>query len=98
LPPQSSLLPYTSLFLSSDLSYLPFSCTGVVHAFSKLHLYLFTRSQKVSLFILFLFNSSYTQSGYFLFFLIAFLRCSSNNLLSVLDRKSTRLNSSHVSI
>src|SRR5699024_9381952 len=74
-----------SYFLNtlSDLSYLPFSCTGVVHAFFTLHLYVFTRLQKVSLFILFFSNSTYTQSGYFLIFFIPFFLCSSKNLLSV---------------
>src|SRR5699024_242134 len=71
------------LYTLSDLSYFPFSCTGVVHAFFTLHLYVFTRLQKVSLFMLFFFNSSYTQSGYFLIFFIPFFLCSSKNFLSV---------------
>src|SRR5699024_9637388 len=63
-----------SYFLNtcSDLSYLPFSCTGVVHAFFTLHFYVFTLLQKVSLVMLFFFNSSYTQSGYLRFFFIPF--------------------------
>src|SRR5699024_8658410 len=71
------------LYTLSDLSYLPFSCTGVVHAFFTLHLYVFTRLQKVSLFMLFFFNSSFIQSVCLRFFFIPFLRCSSKNFLSV---------------